>query len=383
MTDNTIDEIENIQLKKDFLELFKGFDSVYWLQSFINTLPFAAAILNENRQVVFSNNVLLNKLGFKSVESLLGRKHGEILSCIHSVANKNRCGESDACKLCGAFNAIKITHETNEPVTAEFRVTTQSNKNHISQDFEVSTIPIILKNRTYMLMHLRDISHEKRRKMLEHIFFHDVINKVSGLNGFLELMNEETDLNIIQGHLQIAQSIVNSLTDEILGQRQLLAAENGELHVKTTSIHGLKFLSNICKQAQQFELAHDINIYINNTSANVQFVSDPVLLNRVLFNLIKNAVEASKPFDDIIITCSENNNKITFSVTNKAVMPPEVQLQIFQRSFSTKSSDRGLGTYSIKLLTERYLQGKVYFESNINMGTVFYVELNKEIVEED
>lgn len=38
-------------------------------------------------------------------------------------------------------------------------------------------------------------------------------------------------------------------------------------------------------------------------------------------------------------------------------MPRTSQLQIFQRSFSTKGKGRGLGTYSIKLLTERYLKG--------------------------
>ena len=38
-------------------------------------------------------------------------------------------------------------------------------------------------------------------------------------------------------------------------------------------------------------------------------------------------------------------------------MPDEVKAQIFERSFSTKGRGRGIGTYSIKLLTERYLEG--------------------------
>ena len=44
--------------------------------------------------------------------------------------------------------------------------------------------------------------------------------------------------------------------------------------------------------------------------------------------------------------------------------------------FSTKSSTgRGLGTYSMKLLGERYLGGAVSFSSSAEHGTVFTFEL--------
>jgi sensor histidine kinase regulating citrate/malate metabolism len=48
-----------------------------------------------------------------------------------------------------------------------------------------------------------------------------------------------------------------------------------------------------------------------------------------------------------------------------------VQLQLFQRSFSTKAADRGLGTYSMKLLSERYLKGQVWFTTSLEQGTTF------------
>ena len=48
---------------------------------------------------------------------------------------------------------------------------------------------------------------------------------------------------------------------------------------------------------------------------------------------------------------------------------------MFQRSFSTKGAGRGLGTYSIKLLGEKYLNGKVGFISEQGRGTIFSVEL--------
>jgi sensor histidine kinase regulating citrate/malate metabolism len=60
---------------------------------------------------------------------------------------------------------------------------------------------------------------------------------------------------------------------------------------------------------------------------------------------------------------------------NRAAMSPEVQRQVFKRSFSTKGKGRGLGTYSMRLLTERHLNGEITFTSDQVSGTTFAVVL--------
>ena len=64
-----------------------------------------------------------------------------------------------------------------------------------------------------------------------------------------------------------------------------------------------------------------------------------------------------------------------FFVHNAGVIPREAQLQIFNRPFSTKGNGRGLGTYSVKLLTERFLRGRVRFVSEPPQGTTFFVDV--------
>ena len=61
-----------------------------------------------------------------------------------------------------------------------------------------------------------------------------------------------------------------------------------------------------------------------------------------------------------------------FRVNNPGVIPANIRTQIFQRSFSTKGHGRGLGTYSMKLFGENYLNGKVYFQSNEKQGTTIH-----------
>ena len=60
-------------------------------------------------------------------------------------------------------------------------------------------------------------------------------------------------------------------------------------------------------------------------------------------------------------------------MNNIKFIPRDIQLQIFNRSFSTKGQNRGLGTYSMKLLSS-FLKGDINFTSSEENGTTFNAE---------
>ena len=103
-------------------------------------------------------------------------------------------------------------------------------------------------------------------------------------------------------------------------------------------------------------------------------------MKRILGNMIKNALESSEIGEAVIIGCKKVLLKdceyVQFWVNNQSVIPRSVQLQIFQRSFSTKGGNRGLGTYSMKLLGERYLDGHVGFTTHEKDGTTFHIRIS-------
>lgn len=363
------------ELGNDFINHLNNVDPFNALQELLNSLPSAAAILNSQRKVIFVNYFLLNSLEIESFESLFGKRPGEILNCLHALENENQCGISESCKVCGAMQALRKTETTNKIAISEMRLAAIQRGVLIARDFKITVSPLLLNDHSYMIMYLNDISNEKRRLVLERIFFHDVLNKVSSLRGMISLLNPNKISDRFNDHMSTIKLIVEDLTSEIISQRQLVAAENGELELNIGPVDVTELINRIVKQAQQFKGPIDIIIKIEHENENIKIGTDQNLLNRIITNMLKNAIEASSSNDTVTLKTNISENNLTIAVHNESFIPEDVQLQIFNRSFSTKGADRGLGTYSIKLLTERYLKGKVYFKSSSKNGTTFYIKL--------
>jgi nitrogen-specific signal transduction histidine kinase len=357
-------------IESDF-ETFSGFGHV---NEIVNALPYIVLVLNKNRQLVYGNSALIGLIGVEGLEVVLGSRPGEILNCVHSNETKGGCGTTESCRYCGAVKAIQNCMETGLKTVEECRITAVDGDKNVSYDFEITASPFQFDEESYVILSMKDISNEKRRKVLERVFFHDIINTAGGLNGFLEFLKTTNDPTEIHEMIRIAGNLGDKLVDEILAQRQLLSAENGELVVDLHPTYTVKILEEVIPQMEHHQVARFKNLVLDETSIEIEIMTDQVLLKRVLVNLIKNALEASEKGQTVTVGCKgESTDQIAFWVHNENEMPRQVQMQIFQRSFSTKGVSRGIGTYSIKLFTEFYLKGKVDFTSSAEKGTTFYL----------
>jgi signal transduction histidine kinase len=166
-----------------------------------------------------------------------------------------------------------------------------------------------------------------------------------------------------------------ALFEEITSQRRLLQAERGELAVEVSNVRSLWLLEEIGRLFCADARWADREIAVREDSEDVEVATDRVLLQRVLANMVKNALEATPPGGKVSLACAPDGSSAVFSVHNAGCMPRPVQLQMFQRSFSTKGKGRGIGTYSMKLFAEQYLKGKVWFSTSEQEGTTFFVSL--------
>ena len=115
-------------------------------------------------------------------------------------------------------------------------------------------------------------------------------------------------------------------------------------------------------------------LIIDDAAVNEYLVTDQNLVLRILGNMVLNAVEAVAYGETVRLDCRCEAKEITFTVQNSGVIPAEVQREIFQRTYSTKGSGRGLGTYSMRLLSN-FLDGGVGFSSDEEQGTIFCLKI--------
>lgn len=348
------------------------------VQNLLESFPEISLILNENRQIVACNQNAITGFGKSSFEQILGRRVGEAICCIHSnEMGENTCGTSKFCAQCGAANAIKFTRENLVKAIEECRITSDNKGKEEAYDFLVTTNPLQLNGRKFTVFAVRDISNEKRRLTLERIFFHDVLNTAAVVNSISSILHEEEgeDFEIL---LQSLKEASDQLIEEIQSQRDLRNAEDGNLTVDIVPVKVNEILERVYKQYSHHTLTEGKKLVLNKIDDSININTDKQLLIRSFSNLVKNAVEASVPGDIIEIFANEGKNCVVISVKNPTYIPEVIQLQIFNRSFTTrKGSGRGIGTYSVKLLVEQYLNGEVYFTSERDTGTMFHIVIGK------
>lgn len=133
--------------------------------------------------------------------------------------------------------------------------------------------------------------------------------------------------------------------------------------IKTT----LELFKNSVNIVFRMSCPHDCRLFIH---------ADREHLNGVFSNLIKNAIQSIPPGKEGVVKVSleEHNNKVLVSVSdNGSGIPESLKDKMFTPNFTTKSSGTGLGLSIVKKYVES-AGGRIWFESEADKGSVFFVE---------
>lgn len=139
------------------------------------------------------------------------------------------------------------------------------------------------------------------------------------------------------------------------------------------------------------EVIAELNASIKESNAKITYPVLPVIkgieveLKRVFLNLIDNAIKFRKKniAPVIEITAAEKENEYLFSVKDNGIGIDEKLLPklfvIFQRlNSNTEYSGTGIGLAIAKKIVDLH-NGKIWIESKINEGSVFYFTISKSL----
>ncbi len=331
------------------------------------------AVLNQNRQILAVNHYLLEILGVKNPEEVLGLRPGEAMGCAFANQMEAGCGTSTYCMSCGAAVAIVSSQVAHGPVQRDCAMVVERNGRLQDLFFHVMASPIKIQREQFVLIFLHDRTQQQYQASLERTFFHDINNTISGLLNASELLAlaSPEDSQSMAKHII---SLSGRLNREVELQRHLSQAGINGVGVEREHLPVQMVMEQTQEAVGHHPSNQGIDIVVDNRSPGAFVHTDSSLLIRALTNMLINACEAADAHCDVIFRAEAKGEEIVFSVWNNQTIPRAIRNRVFQRNFSTKDEiGRGLGTFSMKLIAEKLLGGRVYFESSGTEGTWFYL----------
>ena len=268
-------------------------------------------------------------------------------------------------------------------------------------------VPVIVDNRCVAVLNTESLKQdafaEQDKKLLE-ILANHVASAYSRIKYLKELekMKDERIQGVIDGASKVSAMIRHDLRSPLRNIKnacyltetdpslidEMRELVNRNIDYAYNILGELSLLSEI----DELKIKHEnINSVINNSlkslvipkGIEVQLVEkdkiktsiDKTKIQRVLYNLLNNALEAMPEEGGLTINIFEQDRKcvIKISDTGKGISK-EIYSSIFQPFYSTKENGMGLGLTYCKRVIESH-EGTIDFISKIGEGTTFVIEI--------
>jgi signal transduction histidine kinase/CheY-like chemotaxis protein/HPt (histidine-containing phosphotransfer) domain-containing protein len=212
---------------------------------------------------------------------------------------------------------------------------------------------------------------------------HEIRTPMNSIIGFVELALTTQDISsTVKNYLKTAQTSAGGLLSLINDILDLSKLENGNLDIDAHRFHLPRLLKDTLQplsltiKEKAIALKMELPPHLHKC-----IIADSNRLRQILINLIGNAIKFTNK-GLIVLTIEDlDNGFLLFSVKDTGIgMTPEQSKKVFQPfsqgddSTARRFGGTGLGTAISKQLVE-LMGGKIWLESEINKGSVFYFTL--------
>ncbi len=257
----------------------------------------------------------------------------------------------------------------------------RNNSIKYTQELEEKNIKIELQNKAFQeqTKHLENVNNVKDK--LFSIISHDLKDSLSSINGFIDLLREGS-LSREEFDNLIPELSENANNASLL-LFNLLNWSKSQMHSlepKPTLFDVQEVFEDKVKLIEQRLDSKGIDL-IDHSLRDFVY-ADRSMFEIVIQNLLANAVKFCKSGDSITISNHISNGSCIISIADTGIGISKENLEkLFKsNSFTTIGTSNekgtGLGLSICKELVELN-HGKIWVESNLNVGSTFYVQLPK------
>ncbi len=221
-----------------------------------------------------------------------------------------------------------------------------------------------------------NVSHELRTPLTM------VISPLEDLSGSIRNVNHKRELDLA---LSNSKRLLN-LTNEIL---DLSKIEGNNLDLHLSEIEISSFLKRVFYSFDSLAKSRNITLSSQNLDKAIWIISDKDKLEKVIVNLVGNALKCSPDGTEVKLHFDSNkliNNILYIKIIDNGYgISNKDQLHIFDRFFQSQRLNQSSGTGIGLALVHEYvnmLGGKISVQSKVNQGSTFTIELrNFEVLE--
>ena len=337
-------------------------------QALIDTITDGVLLVEDRGSLIYANNAALNLLGIPRISPEV--------SIPRSVKN-----EAFFKELTGLMaNKEKYQRVELEAPLSNETSTAVKNFRMISNQFLLATL-----KRPGRVIIIRDVTGEKEIEKAKEEFFHmithDMRAPLSTLQGYTELLMKKipsspaTDKYL--SSMLYSSRRLRGMIDDILNTTKL---ERGTMSLQLDTVDAEAIITRVRDNHEPVAGPKGIKLAVTAPAVKVQFTADPILLERVITNLMGNSLKFTPGGGSITLSTWETSEEVFFAVEDTGPgIPENKRLEIFEKYSQLeehKSMGFGLGLAMCKMTVELH-KGRIWVESEVGKGSKFIFTVSK------
>ncbi len=261
-----------------------------------------------------------------------------------------------------------------------------------SRFYKIITAPVttVKGDKLGIVTVLRDITLEKEIEQMKddflHSITHDLRNPMTSIRGFLKFLLDGIGGPITEQQRKMIETMdrastrLLSMINDILDLAKL---ESGRMDIQLSDVDLVEVTQRVLEllQPQILKKSIETKIELLNNTKNVYVRCDCRLIERVINNLLGNALKFTPEGGKITISFLDRNDKVEVSVSDTGEGIPDEYLDKifdkFQQVTGQRKGGTGLGLTICKYIVEAH-KGKIWVTSKLGQGSTFtfYVPKN-------